>query len=218
MLFTIDPYYNTIFYNESLEALKNNKVQFEELITIKTPYNWVLKTDQLPIMINYDEVSNNDKRYLVTKVIALRENEEYLLQRRNDDTGEGISKYIENQPFAEARKSDYSVLFNISNKEELIRISKEFPDKIWYLGRYFNNVYNVCLCNNKMIKNYLKQSQILLEKQPEHKLPGSFEADFNFKVLKMKDRIKKFTETTFIQNGLITMPKISKDKTKTIVH
>lgn len=218
MLFTIDPYYNAQFYNECLEALKNNKVQFEELITIKTPYNWVLKTEQTPIMINFDEITNNDKRYLVTKVIALRENEEYLLQRRNDDTGEGILKYIENQPFAEARVSDYSVFFNISNKEELIRISKEFPVKIWYLGRYFNNVYNVCLCNNIMIKNYLKQSQILLEKTSEHKSPGSFEADFNFKVLKMKDRIKKFTETTFIEKGIITQPKISKDKSKTIIH
>lgn len=218
MLFTIDPYYDTRFYNESLEALKNNKVQFDELITIKTPYNWVLKTDQLPIMVNFDEVTNNDKRYLVTKVIALRENEEYLLQRRNDDTGEGILKYIENQPFAESRKSDYSVLFNFSNKEELIRISKEFPDKIWFLGKYYNNTYNVCLCNNKMIKNYLKPSQILLEKTLEHRLPGYFEADFNYKILKLKDRIKKFTETTFVQNGIIVSPKIIKDRSKTVIY
>lgn len=218
MLFTIDPYYNAQFYNECLEALKNNKIQFEELITIKTPYNWVLKTEQSPIMINFDETPQTDKKFLVTKVIALRENEEYLLQRRNDDTGTGISKYIENQPFAESRISDYSVFFTVSNKEELLKISKEFPVKIYFLGKYYNNLINVCLCNNVMIKNYLKPSQILLEKTQEHKLPGSFEADFNFRVLKMKDRIKKYTETTFVQKGVLTLPKIIKDRSKTVIY
>ena len=83
MIFTIDPYYNTKFYNESLEALKNNKVVFSEYISIKTPYNWYLKIEKEPIMVNYDIITPSDRKFIVTKVIALRENEEYYLQRRN---------------------------------------------------------------------------------------------------------------------------------------
>lgn len=218
MIFTIDPYYNSKFYNESLEALKNNKVTYSEYISIKAPYNWYLKTDKEPIMVNYDVINPSDRKFIVSKVIALRENEEYYLQRRNDDSGTGILKYIENIPFEESRKSDYSVLFSISNKEELIRITKEFPDKIWYLGKYFNNVYRVCMCNNKMIKNYITDKQILLEKTKEHKLPGSFEADFNFRVLKMKDSLKKYTDTTYAQNGAVIKPKIFKDSSKMIIN
>lgn len=217
MFITTDPYYNLQFYNECLEALKNNKVQFTEFISIKTPYNWYLSLPREPIMINYDEIKNPEKKFIVSKVIALRENEEYFLQRRSDDNATGILKYIENEPFEESRKSDYSVFFNVSNKEELTKISREFPDKIWYLGKYFNNTLKVCMCNNKMIKNFINKSQILLEKSAEHKLPGSFEADFNYVVLKNKDFIKKYTETSYALNGLITRPKISIDPSKTIL-
>ena len=69
-----------------------------------------------------------------------------------------------------------------------------------------------------MIKNYIAEKNILLEKTKEHKLPGSFEADFNFKILKMKDSIKKYTETTFVQNGIITKPKIFKDTSKALIN
>lgn len=217
MFITTDPYYNTQFYNECLEALKNNKISFQQYICIKTPYNWFLDLPQEPIMVNYDNINATEKKLLVSKVIALRESEEYYLQRRNDDTQAGILKYIENEPMQESRKSDYSVFFNISNKEELTKISKQFPDKIWYLGKYFNNTLKVCLCNNSMIKNYLSASQILLEKTKEHTLPGSFEADFNFKVLKSKDFIKKYTETSYALNGIITRPKISINPSKTIL-
>lgn len=219
MFFTIDPYYPSTFYNECLEALKNNKINYNEFISVKSPYNWFLNVDRYPIMLNYDIPTKQDNKFLVSKVIPLKEGERYLLQRRNDDTSTGILKYIENQPFTESRLSEYSVFFRFGSKEELIKITKEFPDKIWFLGKYFNNTINVALCNNIMIKNYLKPDQILLEKKPEHKNPGYFEADFNFKILKQKDFIKKYTETTFVQNGIIAKPKLNnQDFTKTNIY
>ena len=59
-----------------------------------------------------------------------------------------------------------------------------------------------------MIKNYINPSQILLEKTPDMKEPGRFEAEFNYKVLKHNDYIYKTTETIYAQNGSIIRPKV----------
>ena len=42
MYITVDPYYSTQFYNECLEALKNNKIEFTEHIKINRHFFGVL--------------------------------------------------------------------------------------------------------------------------------------------------------------------------------
>lgn len=206
MFYTLDNYYSVKFYNSTREALKNNQIQFKEFIEIKSPYQWFFKlADNLkPIMVNYDE--KEKYRFLVQKVQALRPNEEYLLQRREDDAGASIKKYIFNDAFRDAE--EYGILFHIKSKDELLSISKEFPGKIYYLGKYYDNKFKVCLCNNNMIKNYISPDQILLEKTPEMKEPGRFEAEFNYRVLKLKDYIIKYTETIYALNGSLVRPKV----------
>lgn len=206
MFYTIDEYYDVNFYNQAKEALKNNNINFSEFLEIKNPYRWFFKLpDKVkPIMVNYDELSKN--RFLVRKVVALRPNEEYLLQRRNSSEGSNITRYIYNDAFEDAK--DYGIFFNIKNKEELLRISKEYPGKIYYLGKYYGNRFRVCLVNNPMIKNYINPDQILLEKTPDMKEPGRFEAEFNFKVLKQNDYIYKTIETIYAENGIIVRPKV----------
>lgn len=206
MFYTIDEYYDVNFYNQAKEALKNNNINFSEFLEIKNPYRWFFKLpDKVkPIMVNYDEISKN--RFLVRKVVALRPNEEYLLQRRNSSEGSNITRYIYNDAFEDAK--DYGIFFNIKNKEELLRISKEYPGKIYYLGKYYGNRFRVCLVNNPMIKNYINPDQILLEKTPDMKEPGRFEAEFNFKVLKQNDYIYKTIETIYAENGIIVRPKV----------
>lgn len=206
MFYTIDSYYSVKFYNSTKEALKNNQVNFKEFINIKTPFNWYFKLDDniKPIMVNYDEIQKN--RFLVSKVQTLRPNEEYLLQRREDDSGQNIKKYIFNDAFRDAE--EYGILFHIKNKDELLRISKEYPGKIYYLGKYYDNKFRVCLCNNNMIKNFITPDQILLEKTPEMKEPGRFESEFNYRILKLKDYIVKYTETIYAMNGSLVRPKV----------
>ncbi len=206
MFYTIDEYYDVNFYNQAKEALKNNNINFSEFLEIKNPYRWFFKLPDTikPIMVNYDEISKN--RFLVRKVVALRPNEEYLLQRRNSSEGSNITRYIYNDAFEDAK--DYGIFFNIKNKEELLRISKEYPGKIYYLGKYYGNRFRVCLVNNPMIKNYINPAQILLEKNPDMKEPGRFEAEFNFKVLKQNDYIYKTIETIYAENGIIVRPKV----------
>lgn len=206
MFYTLDNYYSVKFYNETREALKNNQIKFKEFIEIKSPYNWYFKIDDnlKPIMVNYDE--KQKYRFLVQKVQALRPNEEYLLQRREDDAGSNIKKYIFNDAFRDSE--EYGIFFHIKSKDELLKISKEFPGKIYYLGKYYDNKFRVCLCNNIMIKNYINPGQILLEKTPEMKEPGRFEAEFNYKVLKLNDYIIKYTETIYALNGSLVRPKV----------
>lgn len=202
MFYTIDPYYDVNFYNQSKEALKNNNVNFSEFIEIKSPYRWFLKLNESPIMVNYDKLEKN--RFLVQKVQALRPNEEYLLQRRGNSEGTNIKRYIYNDAFRDAE--DYGLFFNIKNREEFIRLSREYPGKIYYLGKYYDNKFRVCLVNNPMIKNYILPNQILLEKTPDMKEPGRFEAEFNYKILKFNDFIYKTSETIYSQDGKIIRP------------
>lgn len=206
MFYTLDNYYGVKFYNDTREALKNNQIKFKEFIEIKSPYKWYIKLDDnlKPIMVNYDE--KQKYRFLVQKVQALRSNEEYLLQRREDDAGTNIKKYIFNDAFRDSE--EYGIFFHIKSKDELLKISKEFPGKIYYLGKYYDNKYRVCICNNIMIKNYINPGQILLEKTPEMKEPGKFEAEFNYSVLKLNDYIVKYTETIYALNGSLVRPKV----------
>lgn len=214
MFYTLDNYYGVKFYNDTREALKNNQIKFKEFIEIKSPYNWYIKLDDnlKPIMVNYDE--KQKYRFLVQKVKALRSNEEYLLQRREDDAGTNIKKYIFNDAFRDSE--EYGIFFHIKSKDELLKISREFPGKIYYLGKYYDNKYRVCICNNIMIKNYINPGQILLEKTPEMKEPGKFEAEFNYRVLKLNDYIVKYTETIYAINGSLVRPKVFDTENKKI--
>jgi hypothetical protein len=198
---TLDDYYPTEFFNEVKSSLRNNNIEYQEFISIKPPFNWYFKIDQKPLMVNYDEISKKDQRWLVQKVKPLRANEEYLFQRRNDDTGQkAILKYTENKPLIEARKSDYACFFTVKNKEELQNISKEFPGKIYFMGKYYNNKYRICLCTNKMIKNFIDPQKILIE--DTFKEPSRFEAELNYRVFRGNDMLEKHTDTPYMINGV----------------
>lgn len=218
MFITIDPYYDINFYNEAKEALKNNNIPVKEYISIKTPFNWYFDLDREPMMVNYDKIDSSNERFIVNKVQTLRPNESYLLMRRGDsNTSTGVQKYIENQPLKESRESEYSVFFNAINKDQLQKITKELPVKIYYFGRYYNNIYKVALCNNKMILNYISRDSILLERNKnEYKELGRFEADLNYKIFKMKDHLQKYTETAYFENGFYYPVKIKSDRTDAV--
>jgi hypothetical protein len=202
MHITVDPYYDIQFYNECKEALKNNTVDFKEFINTKPPFHWYFQLDQKPLLVNFDKATNSEERWMVNAVKPLRPNEEYLFLRRDNDVGQkALLKYIENEPLKEMRKTGYGVFFTIKNREEAQEITKDFPGKIWFFGKYYANKFRVCFCSNKMIKNYLSNDQILLENDGEYKEVGRFESELNFKVFRGNDMLIKFTETPFFEDG-----------------
>lgn len=212
--YTVDPYYNIQFYNECKEALKNNKVEFEEFINIKAPYNWYFKMDRSPIMVNYDEATDAEMRWMINVVKPLRPNEEYLLIRRDNDNGaKALLKFVENEPLRQARLSDYAVFFTVKNKEEVEKLTSDYPGKVWYFGKYYNNKYRVCLATHRTVRGFLDENQILLEKTQDLSDPGRFESELNFKVFRGNDVLLKFTETPYFEDGKYNKPKIRGDYT-----
>lgn len=203
---TIDPYYNNQFYNEAKEALKNNKIDFKEFVSIKAPYNFYFGIDDslTPLMVNYDEATASDKRWLVNLVTPIQPVDEYLLLRReSDNSSNAIRRFIENEPLKQAHDSDYACFFNIRSKSQIQEITRTYPFRVWYMGRYYGKRYRLGLTFNENIKNFIPSEDILLEKiGNEYNEVGRFEAMLNYKVFLMKDRLIKYSMTPYIENGI----------------
>lgn len=219
---TVDPYMSIVEYNLALQALRNNSVPFSQVIHIKAPFYWFFDLPYAPMLVNYELADKSVKRFCVTKVIPVRPADDYLLQRRESNGLDGLVKYIENQPLAEARESKYALFFNAGNAEILRNASKNLPGiKIYYFGKFVSGKYKVALCTNPMIKNFIPMNSILIEKDltskgakalggsegtggnagNDYSKPGFFEADLNFRVFKNKDLLDKYSETPYFLDG-----------------
>jgi hypothetical protein len=203
---TIDDYYDIEFYNECRNALLTNNTPVIEYINVKPPYSWYLELDNLPVLVNYDRLSRSMEKYIVNKVEPATSNEEYLLQRRDSNSGKkSLDIYVKNAPLREADNSDFACFFNARNKDQLLELSKTLG-KIYYFGRYYNK-FKVAMCTNKMIKNFIDPDDILVEKSSG---AIQMELDLNWKVFKLNDRLRKFTETPLFVDGKYKPVKISK--------
>lgn len=209
--FTIDNYYDVNFYNQMKMALTNNNVEYTELISARPPHLWYIVADQQPIAVNYDTVSTSEIKFLVTKVKPLAFNDEYRLYRKGQSKGKDSLQFIENDALKKARNSNYACFFTVNSKQQLEYISEKYPAKIFFLGKYFNNKYKVCLACHEAIKGVIDQDMILLEKGNLNST-GAFEAEFNFRILKGKDMLVKFTETPYMEDGKYHNVRIQGDR------
>jgi len=208
-MITIDPYYDVNFYNESLQAMINNNVEYKEYILAKTPYDFYIDTKELPIMINYDILTDSMQRFIVNKVQPATPADSYLLQRKGSYLGvKGLTYYSLNKPMKKINDSEYACFFNLANRDQGIRLSKVLGPII-YFGKYYNNI-RVALTYNKMIKNYVEVSDILVEKTKnatqmelveKTKNATQMELDLNYNIFRLKDRLHKFTEQPYFKDG-----------------
>lgn len=200
MLLTIDDYYDVQFYNECIEALKNNGVEFNEFISSVAPYKFYFDVENPPTFINYDEVSTSYGRHLVSIIKALKPNDDYIYMRRDSYVNQkAIKHYAINDALQTGQISGQGIFFN-AERDEVLRISKEYPRKIFFMGRYFNRKYKVFFTDNLIIKNLLNPDQILAESK-SFKIVTELEAELNYKVFQLKDRLLKLSETPYIQKG-----------------
>lgn len=210
---TIDPYYDLKFYNETLDALRNNNIKFTECISIKTPNNWYIGVDEtnLPKFINFDLCSKTEERFLISKVRPCIPADEIKLYRRHK--GKTIEPYITNDAFKSS--TGYLCLFDLKNKIDGYELSRKIG-RFYYLGKYYSNKYRVCITDNPNIKNFIPLDNILMEStNAETKETLRMECDFNYKVLFNKERIQKFTLTPYFENGIYELPTIQiQDKNK----
>ena len=206
MFISIDDYYDIDFYNDALMALEENGVQYSEHILFQNSSipKYCLNLPSAPLMVHYNSLLPEEEKYLVSKVIPIDANSSVELYRKHGDFGKGIRKEIYlNDAFLSIE--NYAAFINISSKEEALKLSKDIPLKIWYLGKYFNK-YKVCLITSDYFIPALKESQILLEKT-EKMSTVRFEQEFNFNVLHRKDRLIKYSKTPYFEGGIFYKPK-----------
>jgi len=199
-LFTIDNYYSISQYNESLNALENNGVEYTEYINVLSPYNFFLLLDggQKPIMMNYDTINGNEWRWCVQKVKPVKQNDEVKLYRITNKQS-NIRDYINNDVFDYALSQDYVIIFNYINKEQLFSLSKPYG-LIFPLGKYINGSIRLAMAFDRNIKNGIPVGDVLLEKQGKQKL-GHLEAEINYKILRNQEKIMKWSMTPRFKDG-----------------
>jgi len=198
-IFTIDPFIDTNQYNQALEALKNNKIEYEESIYLKTPYYFYLRlsTKQTPVLMNYEMISRSRWNYLVTKVKPLQ-SKDILKLYRFDTNVSSIRSYINNDAFSESLKAEKTIIFNYKNREQLINLSKNYG-KIYVLGKYVNNKYRLAMCFDSQIKNVLMPNEVYIAAK-DYKL-GQLELEINNEIFKNKEKIIKWTQTPYFKDG-----------------
>lgn len=200
MFVTIDPYYDTQFYNQCKEALANNGVQYKEFISVKAPYEFYFEVQNPPTFINYDEAPESYSKWLVNIVTALKPNDDYIYARRDAYANiKAVNHYAINDALRSAAISREGIFFS-ATKDEVLKISKEYPRKIYYMGRYFNRKYRVFFTDNLIVMNFLRAEQILVQSK-DFKLVTELEVDLNWNVFHREDRLVKISETPYVLNG-----------------
>lgn len=209
MIFTIDPYYNIQFFNRTLEALKNNKVNFELFVDSKSPYYFYIDCPIQPVFLDYDVISSSRERNLVSLVQPLTPQSDYKYLRRSSHTGKkGLEHYSTNDVFAQMNKTKEGVIFQMT-AENAFKVSKKYPRKIWFLGRYLSNSYTVFAQDSLIIKNYLhKVPHRILQEGKSFNHSTELEQEVNYKIFSLRDRIIKLDETPFLNNGKLTNPRV----------
>lgn len=200
MLITIDPFYDVEFYNQCKDALKNNGVAFKEFISTKAPYYFYFEVEQAPTFINYEVAPDAYTKHLISLVTPLRPNDEYILLRREAFTNKkAVDHYGVNDAMGTSLVSGQGVFFT-AHKEEILRISKEFPRKLYFMGRYYDRRYKIFFSDSLLIKNFLLPKQILVQSKQVTD-PTDLEKELNYKVFLEKDRLEKLSSTPYVLGG-----------------
>lgn len=204
MLITLDPYYDVHFYNSCKEAMINNGFEVKQYICIKPPYNWYINVPYKPILLNWDPLPDSYNKWLVNVVEPVLPNDIIELFRRSTDKGKFQNKFIMNDAYKDLAESDV-IVFNASGHEELSKLSKAIPDKIWFLGRYVRR-YRLCMVKKSdLAESLIPKEQVLMIKAKDTPFEV-MESDINYKIFFMKDMIKKFSITPYFEKGNYILP------------
>lgn len=201
---TFDNYYNVDQYNEFLSAAKNNNIEYEEFLRIRAPFNRYLYIEEsnVPKFLNYDLAAANDIKWLVSIVKPVRNNEAYLLRRRE---GQDVSyfNYILPIPLKDAHTKKYIMFFKGQDISVLNQYSSQIHGvKIYKLGRADLKGFNIYFCYSKYIQGVVPKTKVLLEFDGDvPQTPGDLEYLLNVKVLVKEKLMNKTLELDYHLDG-----------------
>lgn len=209
MIITIDPYYDIPFFNRVLESLKNNKIPFNLFVDSKSPYYFYIDQPVQPTYLDYEILNTNRERNLVSIVEALQPSTQYKFARRASHTGlKGMEYYTLNDQFGQMQKEKQAHIVHM-HVEHAFKVSKQYPRKLYFLGRYYNNSHIVFAQDSLLLKNYLTDiPHKVLQSSSSFQHSTELEQEINYKHFLFKDRIIKLEKTPYLLNGKYYPPTI----------
>lgn len=202
MLVSIDKFYNVDFYNKCIQALLNNKIPVKQFISSVT-FKWYLDVPYAPIMLNYETLPTTERRFLLSKAIAVYPSDQYKLYRRTNDARALNPVMVRSDYMADDKQ--YACFFHLKNQYDGHTLSKALNTKIYYIGRYYNNRYRICVCLDPAIRPLLPSSDVLFEKTEEITW-NKAEIEINQRVFMLRDYLMKFTRTPYFTGNKFEAP------------
>lgn len=202
MIYNLDSY-DIKLYNEFLNNLKNHNIQFNEYVNSRD-YKFYLETNEIPFILNYNELNNNSRMFLISKVQGVNTQDIYNYRRTKLSNSRENLKLCINDAYQYFlnKKSEYFYFIHIQNKEKAELLSKDIG-RLYYFGTYLNNKYKIYLSNNQYLTNFIGIEDILAGSDDLFEL----EMNINYNIFRLQDRIKKFSQTPYRENGTTILPK-----------
>lgn len=202
MLVSIDNFYNVDFYNKCIQALLNNKIPVKQFIS-STTLKWFLDVPYPPVMLNYEVLPENERRFLLSKAIAVYPSDQYRLYRRNGDV-RTFNPFMVRADYMTDDKQ-YACFFHLKNQYDGHTLSKALNTTIYYIGKYYNNRYRICVCLDPAIRPLLSSGDVLYEKTEKESWVKT-EIDINQRVFMLRDYLMKFTVTPYFKGNKFETP------------
>jgi len=160
---TFDNYYKIKEYNKFKIGANNNKIKYEEYISIKPPFNRYLKLDKkdLPSFLNYDIIKKSEERWLLSNIKPRYVNESFYLLRREGQDNNFI-KYVTPTELLSIEDNDNIIVFSGRDRAELRAISTNNESKIYELGINTDKMYKVYITTDIELLDKINPSNILM--------------------------------------------------------
>lgn len=205
MIYNIDKY-DIKLYNEFLSNLTKHNIDYSEYVCTRDN-KFYLSTQLEPFILDYTLIQNASKMFLISKTKGVNNQDIYQYRRQKVTASKDNLKLCINDAYQyfidlnQKQKNSVFYFVNISNKERAEALSKQLG-RLYYFGFYYNK-YRVYLTNNQYTTNYIDPENILVSSN------DLFDAEMqlNYNIFRLNDRLKKFSQTPYRENGTTVLPK-----------
>lgn len=204
MIFTFDPFYSPSVSNQFMEDYVSKGGKYRTYIMSQPPYHWYyeVKDSDAPKFLKYKLADGYAKRTMLPKLKAITPSDEVYLKRLVRSPAD-FERFVSPNVFKKARVVDYFVVFRFKSIAELTNISSQIGVKIYIFPKKVKNLLVAC-CFNKMIRNFVFQHNILLEKTNKSQYSGPGEIEFVLNTTKFSNEKIQFKtrKLAYVEDGI----------------
>lgn len=200
--YSFDDFYDIQEVNKFIDNLKTNKIPYRTYISIKPPHNWFYEVSDKykPVWLKYDEIQKSMIKFLMQTIIPIDPSDEKYLRRTPSTPKSDFEKFISPNIFKKAKDKDYVIIFRYKDLKEIQNISKELGIKIFMIGKMRG--YNLAMCFNKYVKNYVFQRNIIIEKTKKSEYSKAGELEYALsEEMRFAKLVKKTRKYPYVEDG-----------------